>query len=93
MEGNELKNNFLFLFFQYHYYQPFFTLVGGGIGNVKKCRRPMKNVLPKKAQWLKDCVMEIDAKNSKIVTKNGDTVQYEILIVALGLKLNWQAVE
>lgn len=77
---------------EYHYYQPFFTLVGGGIGNVKKCRRPMKNVLPKKAQWLKDCVMEIDAKNSKIVTKNGDTVQYEILIVALGLKLNWQAI-
>lgn len=75
-----------------HYYQPFFTLIGGGIGNVEKCRRSMKDVLPKNAQWIKDCVIEIDPKKNNIKTKNGDTVDYEILIVALGLKLNWQAV-
>lgn len=53
----------------------------------------MKDVLPKNAQWINDFVIEIDPKNQKITTKNGDTVNYEILIVALGLKLNWQAVE
>lgn len=60
---------------------------------MEKCRRSMKDVLPKNAQWIKDCVIEIDPKKNNIKTKNGDTVDYEILIVALGLKLNWQAVK
>ena len=53
----------------------------------------MKDVLPKEAEWLKDSVVSFDPENNKIKTKKGDTIQYEIMIVALGLQINWDIVE
>ena len=35
-----------------HYYQPMWTLVGGGAKNLSQSVRPMKSVLPSKATWL-----------------------------------------
>lgn len=75
-----------------HYYQPLFTLIGGGEKTVENSRRRMKSVLPKNAQWLKDWVVKINPEENEITTKNGDTVRYEILIVALGLKTTFDAI-
>ncbi|KAI4498006.1 hypothetical protein M0802_006830 [Mischocyttarus mexicanus] len=72
-----------------HYYQPLFTLVGGGIGSYNYSKKPMKSVLPQNAKWIKDSVIGFDPENNQITTNNGDTVQYDILIVALGLQINW----
>nr|XP_050861130.1 sulfide:quinone oxidoreductase, mitochondrial [Vespula vulgaris]XP_050861140.1 sulfide:quinone oxidoreductase, mitochondrial [Vespula vulgaris] len=72
-----------------HYYQPLFTLVGGGIGSYNYSKKPMKSVLPQNAKWIKDSVLDFDPENSQITTNNGDIVQYDILIVALGLQINW----
>ncbi|XP_015183182.1 PREDICTED: sulfide:quinone oxidoreductase, mitochondrial isoform X4 [Polistes dominula] len=72
-----------------HYYQPLFTLVGGGIGSYNYSKKPMKKVLPKNAKWIKDSVIGFDPENNQITTSNGDTVQYDTLIVALGLQINW----
>ena len=52
----------------------------------------MKNVLPKNAEWLKDAVVGFDPENCKVTTTN-HTIQYEILIVALGLQTNWNEVK
>lgn len=52
----------------------------------------MKNVLPKNSQWIKDSVMAFEPDNNRVVTSNGDTVQYEIMIVAMGLQLLWDKV-
>lgn len=52
----------------------------------------MKSVLPKNAKWIKDSVIEFDPENNQITTNNGDTVHYDILIVALGLQINWDQV-
>ncbi|XP_033227561.1 sulfide:quinone oxidoreductase, mitochondrial isoform X2 [Belonocnema kinseyi] len=74
-----------------HYYQPIFTLIGAGVGKLESARKKMKDVLPKDAQWLKDSVVGFDPENCKVTTKN-HTIQYEILIVALGLQTNWNAI-
>ncbi|KAM0724522.1 Sulfide:quinone oxidoreductase, mitochondrial [Formica fusca] len=75
-----------------HYYQPLFTLVGGGISSFKSSRRYMKNVLPKKAKWLKASVVEFQPDVNKVLTHHGDTIQYDIMIVALGLQLYWDKI-
>lgn len=72
-----------------HYYQPLFTLVGCGIGSYNYSKKPMKSVLPKNAKWIKDSVIGFDPENNQITTNNGDIVQYDTLIVALGLQINW----
>lgn len=53
----------------------------------------MKDVLPQKAQWLRDKVVCFDPNENKVKTSNGDTVQYELMIVAMGLQLYWDKVE
>ncbi|XP_047350939.1 sulfide:quinone oxidoreductase, mitochondrial isoform X2 [Vespa velutina] len=72
-----------------HYYQPLFTLIGVGMGSYNYSKKPMKNVLPRNAKWIKDSVIGFDPENNQIITNNGDTVQYDILIIALGLQTNW----
>lgn len=78
--------------FQIHYYQPLFTLIGGGIKSFDQAKRPMRNVLPKNATWLQENVMSFDPEQNQVTMSNGDTAQYEIMIVAMGLQLHWEKV-
>ncbi|EFN77650.1 sulfide:quinone oxidoreductase, mitochondrial isoform X2 [Harpegnathos saltator] len=75
-----------------HYYQPLFTLIGGGISSFKTSRRYMKDVLPKNAKWLKDSVVGFQPNVNKVLTHNGDIIQYDRMIVALGLQLYWDKI-
>lgn len=52
----------------------------------------MRKVLPKNAMWLQENVMSFEPEQNQITTSNGDTVQYEIMIVAVGLQLHWEKV-
>lgn len=52
----------------------------------------MKDVLPKQAKWLNDSVIGFEPKNNKVITRNGNSVQYDIMIVAMGLQMNWNQV-
>lgn len=53
----------------------------------------MKDVLPKKAQWLQDKVVSFKPNENIVMTGNGDTVQYEHMVVAMGLELYWDKVK
>ncbi|XP_070162971.1 sulfide:quinone oxidoreductase, mitochondrial isoform X2 [Polyergus mexicanus] len=75
-----------------HYYQPLFTLIGGGISSFKSSRRYMKNVLPKKAKWLKASIVGFQPDVNEVLTHDGATIQYDIMIVALGLQLYWDKI-
>lgn len=75
---------------QDHYYQPLFTLIGGGIKSFPASRKPMKEVLPKHAKWLQDSMSHCDPEQNKVITNKGDTVEYDILILAIGLQIYWK---
>ncbi|XP_053980330.1 sulfide:quinone oxidoreductase, mitochondrial [Hylaeus volcanicus] len=75
-----------------HYYQPLFTLIGGGIRSFEDSKRPMKDVLPQQAKWLQESVMSFEPEQNQITMSNGDTVQYDVLIIAMGLQLHWEKV-
>ncbi|XP_050714972.1 sulfide:quinone oxidoreductase, mitochondrial-like [Eriocheir sinensis] len=76
-----------------HYYQPMWTMVGGGMKNFKDSGRPMSQVLPKKADWIKQRVVGFDPHNNKVMTEDGQEVNYEFLVVALGLQLNYNQIK
>jgi eukaryotic sulfide quinone oxidoreductase len=66
-----------YLIFQKHYYQPMFTLIGGGMKTLDDSCRPTKDVLSPLVSWVKDKADQIDPKNNKVVTKSGDIIEYE----------------
>ena len=76
-----------------HYYQPGFTLVGGGVFTVDETRRSMASVMPKKVNWIQSAVANFDPDNNSLALEDGSTISYERLIVCPGLKLDWDAVE
>ena len=75
-----------------HYYQPAWTLVGAGEFNIMDTVRPMVDCLPKRAIWIKAMVTNFEPENNSVKTNTGADIYYKQLIVAPGLKLNWEAI-
>lgn len=75
-----------------HYYQAYFTLIGGGLKTLSMACRTAADVLPKNARWVKDAVAEFDPKKNTITTVGGQLIKYDLLLVTLGLELRYQDV-
>lgn len=76
-----------------HYYQPFFTLVGGGDSKLADNMRPQEEVIPKGANHLVDAVTSFNPDANELVTADGTIVKYEYLLVAAGIQLDWDKIE
>jgi sulfide:quinone oxidoreductase len=77
-----------------HYYQPLWTLVGGGIvGKKQESARPEKSVIPKGTSWVKDSVQEFRPASNEVVTKEGKTIKYDYMVVAAGLEIDWNKIQ
>jgi sulfide:quinone oxidoreductase len=76
-----------------HYYQPAWTLVGAGEFNVKKSERDMGICIPKGAIWIKAAVTEFSPEENTVHTDQKLAISYKQLIVAAGLKLNWDGIK
>ncbi|MEZ5891696.1 MAG: FAD/NAD(P)-binding oxidoreductase [Parvularculaceae bacterium] len=76
-----------------HYYQPGWTLVGGGVFDQQQTIRPLPTVLPDQVQRIKGAVAEFDPENNTVILADGHRVSYDMLVVSPGIKLDWDAVE
>lgn len=76
-----------------HYYQPGWTMVGGGIFKSGDTRRPMENMIPRGVHRIKDKVVSFDPANDCVILGSGSKVSYDRLVICPGLKLNWDGVE
>jgi sulfide:quinone oxidoreductase len=72
-----------------HYYQPLWTLVGGGVFDKEITERPEKDYIPDGATWIKDAVASFEPSKNAVVTRGGQTITYDQLVVALGIQLDW----
>jgi sulfide:quinone oxidoreductase len=72
-----------------HYYQPLWTLVGGGRASVKESARPEASVMPKGVAWIKDRAEHIDPEQRTVSLASGSSVSYNQLIVCPGIQLDW----
>lgn len=69
-----------------------FTLIGGGIKQLSDSEKATADVLPKKATWLKDSVVEFCPKENLVKTENGKTIKYEYLLIAVGIIPHYEKV-
>lgn len=75
-----------------HYYQPLWTLVGGGVVPKERSLRRQSDVMPKGVTWLRDSAVELRPDERAVVTASGQLVTYDALVVACGIRLDWGAI-
>lgn len=76
-----------------HYYQPMWTLVGGGVFPKEESMRDEADFIPDGATWIRQKVASFEPKANKLTTDNGDTISYDVLVVAPGIQINWGAIK
>ncbi|CAI1954410.1 MULTISPECIES: FAD/NAD(P)-binding oxidoreductase [Serratia] len=75
-----------------HDYQPAWTLVGAGLFDPAKTRRPLNRVIPPQVTWVKDLVAQVHPDKKYLETSTGKRVTYDYLIVACGLIVRWDSI-
>lgn len=76
-----------------HYYQPLWTLVGGGASKKEDSERDMETLIPEGAVWIKQAVESFDPERNQVTLDNQSTITYEYLIVAAGIEIDWDSVK
>lgn len=76
-----------------HYYQPGWTLVGGGAFDRADTERPMAAAIPAGVKWLRAACAGFEPEHQQAVLEDGERIGYRVLIVAAGLTLDWAGVE
>jgi sulfide:quinone oxidoreductase len=75
-----------------HYYQPLWTLVGGGRAKAPESVRPMSWVIPDGVTWIHDAATGVDPDGHSVSLASGESVTYDKLVVAAGIQLNWTGI-
>lgn len=76
-----------------HYYQPGWTMVGGGIFDAPETAKTMGSLIPRGVHWIKSAVAAFEPKDDAVILDGCRVVKYKRLIVCPGLKLDWHKVE
>lgn len=76
-----------------HYYQPLWTLVGGGVVPKEVTERDQQSLIPKGADWLQEAVAHFRPEENRIVTSTGTVIGYDVLVVAAGIQVDWDRIK
>ncbi|MEO9862557.1 TIGR01244 family sulfur transferase [Yoonia sp.] len=76
-----------------HYYQPGWTMVGGGIFDAQDTARTMGSLIPKGVHWIKSAVAAFEPANNAVILDGCRVVKYDRLIVCPGIKLDWHKID
>ena len=76
-----------------HFYQPGWTMVGGGIFKPSETARTMASVIPTDVSWIKAAVAAFEPEHNQVILEGCRVVKYKQLVVCPGLKLDWQGIE
>lgn len=75
-----------------HYYQPLWTLAGGGVVDKRASERREESLIPAGATWIRDAASRFEPDESAVVTSGGRRVTYDVLVVAPGIRIDWDAI-
>ena len=75
-----------------HYYQPLWTLVGGGVFSKDVTERREADYIPPGVVWVRDAVLAFDPEANTVATRDGRTLSYDALVVAPGIEIDWEAI-
>jgi sulfide:quinone oxidoreductase len=75
-----------------HFYQPLFTLVGGGRAPQSATVRPEASVMPKGVRWIREAAVAADPGEQAVTTASGRVLGYDNLVMAPGIQLDFDKV-
>ncbi|WP_084696253.1 NAD(P)/FAD-dependent oxidoreductase [Salisaeta longa] len=75
-----------------HYYQPLWTLVGGGVCPKEESQRPMQEVIPPHVKWIKDAAVSFEPEENRLGLRSGEKLSYDYLVVCPGIQVDWDAI-
>jgi len=75
-----------------HWYQPGWTLVGGGVFSLEETGRPERDLIPSGVTWIQEAATGFDPDHNRVTTSGGQILSYDVLIVATGLTLAWDRI-
>jgi sulfide:quinone oxidoreductase len=76
-----------------HYYQPAWTLVGGGTFDIADTVKNEKDFIPKGTTWIKDAVESFQPEQNQVTLKSGEKYTYDFLVVVPGIQLDWHKIK
>jgi len=76
-----------------HYYQPGWTMVGGGIFDAPETAKTMGALIPRGVHWIKSAVAAFEPADNAVILDGCRVVKYDRLVVCPGLKLDWAKVD
>src|SRR5690606_38802545 len=76
-----------------HFYQPGFALVGAGIKPADYVVSTTAEYVPGGVELIEEAVAEFAPEGKRVVTASGRALAYDYLVVATGLKLDYEAIE
>lgn len=75
-----------------HYYQPAWTLVGAGEFDVRDTGRKTADLIPAGVIWIRAAATGFDPDKKQVLINAGGPINYQYLIAAPGLTINWAAI-
>lgn len=75
-----------------HYYQPAWSLVGGGEYQFEDTVKHEQNLIPRGVTWIKDFATNIDPEQNQVTVKSGAVHQYDYLVVCPGIIIDWDKI-
>jgi sulfide:quinone oxidoreductase len=76
-----------------HYYQPGFTIIGGGAYTLKKATKNQADLIHSSVNWIKDFAESFQPDDNKVTLKSGDVISYDFLVVCPGLQLDFDKID
>ncbi|NJM50350.1 MAG: TIGR01244 family phosphatase [Sphingomonadales bacterium] len=76
-----------------HYYQPGWTMVGGGVFSKEFTKRDESRLIPDGANWIQSSVATFEPDENKVTLSDGARIGYDLLIICPGIKLDWGAIK
>jgi len=76
-----------------HYYQPGFTIIGGGAYTLKQATRNEKDLIHPSVTWIKDHAEAFQPDDNTVSLGSGDKIAYDYLVVCPGLQLDWDKIK
>lgn len=76
-----------------HEYQSGWILAGAGLLPYGATHRPEAAVIPAGATWIQDSAASFEPAAQRVITAAGECISYKVLVVAMGLQLNWNHIK
>ena len=76
-----------------HYYQPGFTIIGGGAYTMKQTTKNEADLIHPTVKWIKDYAETFQAEANTVTLRSGEVISYDYLVLCPGLQLDWQKIQ